>query len=454
MDRQKSRSVVVLMAVVGLILALTAEGAHAVPSFKRQTGQDCTACHTVFPELTPVGRAFKLTGYVLNKSGKSYQFPPPVSGMAQVSYTHTDSSQPPGSLEDIWSSHSLSSGNNNVGSPQAMSLFYAGQVYDKVGAFIQGTYANDTNGVSMDTVDIRYANGITVCDKDLIFGVTLNNNPTVEDVWNSTPAFSFPYGTSNVAPTPAAGTLIDNALATQVGGAGLYAYWNSMIYAVVSVYRTSLNGPTLPFGAGNPIDTYMDGAAPYWRVALQHQYNDHSFSLGTYGMEANIFAAPNTYSPTDHFTDVAIDAQYQYIHANHVFSLQTTWIHENQDRDGSVALGSAANRSDTLNTFRINGNYYYRSRIGTVGGSVAYFSTTGDTDKGLYAPAPVSGSRTGSPDSDGVILELDYLPWRQLKFSLQYVIYDQFNGSSSNYDGFGRDASGNNTLYLLAWLAF
>ena len=38
--------------------------------------------------------------------------------------------------------------------------------------------------------------------------------------------------------------------------------------------------------------------------------------------------------------------------------------------------------------------------------------------------------------------------------SLQYIIYNQFNGSSTNYDGFGRDASDNNTLYFLIWTAF
>jgi hypothetical protein len=41
-----------------------------------------------------------------------------------------------------------------------------------------------------------------------------------------------------------------------------------------------------------------------------------------------------------------------------------------------------------------------------------------------------------------------------LKLGLQYVYYTKFNGSSSNYDGAGRNASNNNTLFLYAWLAF
>ena len=39
--------------------------AHAVPSYARQTGMPCAACHTTPPELTPFGRNFKINGYTL-----------------------------------------------------------------------------------------------------------------------------------------------------------------------------------------------------------------------------------------------------------------------------------------------------------------------------------------------------------------------------------------------------
>ena len=38
-------------------------GAHAVPSYSRQTGLACASCHYAPPELTPFGRKFKLEGY-------------------------------------------------------------------------------------------------------------------------------------------------------------------------------------------------------------------------------------------------------------------------------------------------------------------------------------------------------------------------------------------------------
>src|SRR2546430_3918128 len=47
-----------------LLSVLTAPAALAVPSFARQTGMACEACHTVYPELTHFGRVFKANGYV------------------------------------------------------------------------------------------------------------------------------------------------------------------------------------------------------------------------------------------------------------------------------------------------------------------------------------------------------------------------------------------------------
>ncbi len=51
------------------ILSFTSVNAHALPSFARQTGQNCVACHAggQFPELTPYGRLFKLTGYTIGQ---------------------------------------------------------------------------------------------------------------------------------------------------------------------------------------------------------------------------------------------------------------------------------------------------------------------------------------------------------------------------------------------------
>jgi hypothetical protein len=459
-----------LLIVLALFRFFPLNTAQAVPSFARQTGMRCNECHTVFPELTPFGRIFKLGGYVLGKSSKPYEFPPPLAGMAQASYTDSN-----GLTSGVAPFDSSNRATDRINLPQQLSLFFGGRIFDKIGAFVQGTYDGISHTFFLDMTDIRYSNNTIVWNKNLIYGLTLNNSPTVQDVWNTTPAWGFPFASSSVASTPAAGTIIDGALDQQVGGMGAYVLWSNLIYLEGTVYRTVRNGITKPLGAGTATEQVVDGAAPYWRLALEQRWKNHFFTIGTYGMQANIFPAGNRSGPTDCFTDIAFDAQYQYLGTieaehmqehmqmdnehmakagKHIISAHATWIHENQDWKASFPLGNTASPSNFLNTFRMNLNYYYRSHLGDIGGSIGYFSTTGKTDPLLYSSIPVDARRTGSPNSDGFILGADYRPWEKTKISLQYIIYNKFNGAHSNPGGFGRNASDNNTLYAVVWLMF
>ena len=47
-----------------------------------------------------------------------------------------------------------------------------------------------------------------------------------------------------------------------------------------------------------------------------------------------------------------------------------------------------------------------------------------------------------------------FWPRSNVKFSVQYVIYNHFDGGRSNIDGAGRRAFDNNTLFVSAWIAF
>jgi len=92
-----------LMGVTALAATPTA---FAVPSFARQTGMACEACHTVYPELTHFGRVFKASGYLLanlkqvrDVTGKKEELlqlaqTPALSIMAQVSYTQLKTGLP------------------------------------------------------------------------------------------------------------------------------------------------------------------------------------------------------------------------------------------------------------------------------------------------------------------------------------------------------------------------
>jgi hypothetical protein len=107
------------------------------------------------------------------------------------------------------------------------------------------------------------------------------------------------------------------------------------------------------------------------------------------------------------------------------------------------------NPNDTLKTFKIKGTYYHDRKYG---GTLAYFSTTGSADAGLYGTNAAGNANT--PNSAGYIAELDYLPIQNVRLMLQYTGYNKFDGAKSNYDGNGRNASDNNTLFFNIWVAF
>jgi len=166
---------------------------HAVPSFARQTGMACQACHTVFPELTPFGRAFKLNAYQIDNlpqvqgitSSKEYELllnqVPPLSLMFQTSYTKTKAAVPD-------SATGTSSQNGEIQFPQQASLFYAGRIAPGLGGFVQITYDSEAGNVHWDNTEIRYAQQTTLAAQSMTWGITMNNNPTVQDLWNTTPA--------------------------------------------------------------------------------------------------------------------------------------------------------------------------------------------------------------------------------------------------------------------------
>lgn len=444
-----------LFAVVVLLVPATTQ---AVPSFARQTGFECVQCHLSWPELTPVGRQFKLGGYTLQKEvteerpwlpmPMSEQQPKiPVAAMLQVSLTHT---------ENTGGTDASEFPRNNDAVLQQFSLFYAGRIVDHLGAFAQWTYDGVQHHSSIDNVDIRLAGRSKGDDSDIAYGLTLNNNPTVSDIYNTTPAWGFPFASSSVAVTPNAATLIDGGLSQQVVGLGPYAMWKNTLYTEVAWYRTA-DGAFSIFRAGTDksTDAVLSGTAPYWRLALQHLWGEgvHSAMIGTYGIDARKFPdSLDPTGPTDRYLDTGFDAQYQYITDLHRFSVQLNWIRERQNFDASFPSGAASNPSDTLKTFRGKLTYYYDRQYG---GTLAYFRTNGSSDDALYnSGEPVTGSASGSPNSSGYIFELDWLPRRDVRVAAQYTAYRTFNGSSSNYDGFGRNARDNNTFYLLGWLMF
>ncbi|MGB8694013.1 MAG: hypothetical protein WCD08_10940, partial [Steroidobacteraceae bacterium] len=194
------------------------------------------------------------------------------------------------------------------------------------------------------------------------------------------------------------------------------------------------------------------------------QWGAQSLEVGLYGATfklvpgADSSVTTSLAGPANEFRDNAFDLQYQYIGDQHLFTLAGTRIREKMTLNASVTNGGSENLKNDLTTTRLTGTYYYKRKYG---GALGAFSTTGSTDALLYpaldedgAAIAVLGSANGKPDTRGWVAELNYMPWLNTKLTAQFTQYSKFNGASSNYDGAGRSASDNDSVYLLAWFAF
>ncbi len=474
-------SAALVIVLFGFLTIGFASRAEALPSFARQTGQPCGACHTDFAGLTPYGRRFKIGGYTYgggkyrtalfpdsddSTDSKDKKWVPPISMMAIVGFTNTEAPATP-------PTDPYKTNNNVVVSP--LSFFWGGAITDHIGAFAQLTYnappatiniGNDpyVHTWTWDNTDIRYADSTSLGNIPVTYGITANNGPTVQDPWNTTPAWAFPYAVSTLGSGFGTTPIIDGAFPAHVGSVGAYAYFNDALYLEASVYHTldpNLQNDlgTDPFKAPGLFD-----AAPYWRAAFEPHWGNNWLEVGTFGMLADVHpwtsapSAPATpalvttaTSPlTDKYTDLGFDSQYQYQGDNFWFTLRGSYIHEYQKLDATFASGGAANPSDTLNEARAYASLAYGNdnRVVLTG---QYFSSWGSTDSLLYI-----NNANFSPDSNGWIAEIAYIPfitspapgwpWFNTRIGLQYTWYDKFNGTTVG-------ASANNTLFLYLWLA-
>jgi len=449
-----------------ILVTLWPTESTALPTFNRQTGQNCLACHAggQYPELTPYGRLFKLTGYTMGDRTL------PFSGMAVASdskVSNTSKSDDP--KADFQKNNSLIFATGSV--------FAAGKITDNIGAFLQVTYDNYASQSddgkfhghsSADNMDIRYADRSIDATHDWIWGVSANNNPSISDVWNSAPAW-MQYVP---VPSPTSSRFIDGttpypglAAGGNLAGITAYFYWNQMLYVEAGGYRTA-KGPAsfMSAGVAEGDKTKLQGTNPYWRATLTHEWGPHNFMVGTTGMVADVFDDPlDTSDPNSvhHFRDIGVDAQYQYLLDPHTITVQAAYMRDHHRVPGFLAdqpvfdvNGTAlpnTNSADNTNVFRAKGSYIWQAKYGT---SLAFFNQTGTRDSALYDPTRVGGNIAGSPAVRGWTSEVFWTPVQYLRLGVQYTVYDKYNGASHNYDGFGRNASDNNSLFFYVWGAY
>jgi hypothetical protein len=200
--------------------------------------------------------------------------------------------------------------------------------------------------------------------------------------------------------------------------------------------------------------------------------------LGVSGMSSRVFDDPldTSDSTTTHrYNDVGLEAQYQFLLDPHTVTAQLALMHSrhrypdflaNQQapfvgRNGETLANT--NAEDTNRTLRAKLTYVYQAKYG---GSVSYFNLTGTTNTfnqtagydsetlTLTSDDPVGANITGNPATQGWTLEAFWTPLQYVRLGAQYTLYGNYNGAAENYNGFGRNARDNNSLFIYAWFAY
>jgi hypothetical protein len=437
-----------------LTLSFVLPVARAMPSYARQTGQKCAACHVGgnWPQLTPWGRFFKLTGYTaghsfIDKEGFNYV---PLGLLGQAGMTF--SAQPNDSQGQPVVTHN--------GIPQAYDFTgeFGTKLTNYAGVFYQYGISNTFPGWKGGSgpIDVRATHFFQLAGKDLLVGFDMNNDPSVQDVWNSSPAWSYPFYGSPQAPGAPASPMISN-LAQQTGSVGAYALFDRQFYVELSMYHVGTGffrwmtaGTSFASGAGAQ---YIKGFNPYWRAYWTKERGPNVWMVGTFGMQSNIY--PDSGSPsgaTDRFVDSGFDSQYQHLGETRKLTLRSSYIYEQQSWNGSFPTGGVSNAKGNLKSLNLSASMALRDSWTFTGG---YLLNNGSNNAALYGISDTSGNQlTAKPNTTGYVLEVNRTLTQNVIASLQYTGFTKFNGLTRNIDGLGRKPSDNNTLWVNVFFAF
>jgi hypothetical protein len=293
-----------------------------------------------------------------------------------------------------------------------------------------------------------------VFGEDATFGVSLNNNPTVQDVWNTLPAWGFPFTDTGVSGSPAAAPLIDDALAQDVLGLTAYGWIDHKLYLEAGGYSSPSSG-TLRFLGSDPSDPgSIHGMAPYGRIAYQTKLGGGTFEVGASALKAALFPGRDRTSGfTDHYADVGFDSSWQTtLRSSDTISANLRYEHERGNLRASCALGLVGDGSDPdcahyrLDEWRAAVRYTWQNWLGL---TLSPFSISGSRNVNLF--------ENGSPNSNGLMGQVDYTLWPagnsplgprlNARIGVQYTAYGKFDGRKSG-------ATNNNALRVFSWIAF
>jgi len=430
--------------------------AGAVPSFARQTGMACSMCHTVWPELTPYGRRFKLNGYTLTTKPADVSdylvtdstqttvrnvvlsYVSPLSAIVTSNYVQYARAVPSPTAKTPGSTYNTT----DLTIPGSFTLMYAGRIADNIGTFTQIGWTNSTNLFSMAPSELlRYADHTE--DRNVVWGVSLNNSLAKMDLWDS-PVHGFTHNAYGGSGGFAGGTGGIGLKAPKTGGPGgdgvaAFSMIGDALYVEAgAAHSDALGHGTLLNGAD---DAGQDsGWNPQLRVAYEWDWDKSSLMIGGQASHTDVYgptaALNSAQSPTiaNQFADFSADWQYQYIADQHLWSTSGAITTERQSLNpqyvvttagGNAPVGTAAysNSIDYMRQVNLNAMYWYRRRYGA---TVSWIDNNGTHDTLQYGG-------NGTPHNQYWTFEADYMPFLNVRIFAQYNAYTVVSGKESPF---------------------
>ncbi len=177
-----------------------------------------------------------------------------------------------------------------------------------MGIFLQWTVDGIARHAAIDNVDLRAATTTLVGGHLAIVGVPVNNNPGLQDPFNTAPPWSFPYISSNVAPAPGASTLLDEAFGQKATGVVAYAQVDGSWYGELGTCRMQSVSLQRDFGiAAADRDPGALRSPLYARSAARKAWGSSALNVGVVRFNAG-YQGDRSVADVAHVRDPGVDA--------------------------------------------------------------------------------------------------------------------------------------------------
>jgi hypothetical protein len=299
-------------------------------------------------------------------------------------------------------------------------------------------------------------------DRDLVWGVTLNNSPGVQDPVDALPAWGFGApGIGNAFSGTRTGSLLNKyqgGLAHRVLGLSGYAFVDNRGYFELGSYKSMTPAAQHKLGVPDGDPGKLDNTL-YYRAAWLHDMKTQFYSVGLVGLSTKLDG--NRTGISDRVNDVGLDASYMYLGTReHMVQVRANYILERrnygQAKQTPPFLPAVTSQSKgSVREKTIAGTYVFHNTWGITAGRT--WAKTNE-DLALFWPYGTSNSsfsyigpfwNVWGKEGDSVPIGMN------LQVGAAAYRFDRFNGSRTEVfgPGSGVRAKDLNSVLLYAKLA-